>query len=300
MKKKFFHLTAKAVGEGFRRWYGAGKPGAGGRLKVGLALGGGGARGIAHIGVLKVLEAAGIPVDVVTGASMGGFIAAAYAAGKSPAELEALALRFANPLQLMRLMDPSPFTRGFLQGKRVREFLETLIGPHTTFADTRIPLALTAVDLPRGQLVVLRDGSLVDAVMATSALPGLWPPVERDDMELVDGGLLNNVPVDVARQLGADVVIAVRVAPAFPRPDRVLFNIPLLPQFGDHFYQSVLILSDALTNHQMAEMRPEVVLSPRLSDAVWLLGFDRAAESLAAGELAAIQALDKIKRVTGR
>jgi NTE family protein len=274
------------------------KPKGAARPKVGLALGGGGARGLAHIGVLKILEEAGIPIDIITGASMGGVIAAAYAVGKSPAEIEAVAMRYTHPMQLMRLLDPSPFQRGFLQGKRVRELLETIIAPQVTFAQTRLPVAFTAVDLPRGELVILREGNLIEAVMATTAVPGLWPPVELDGRQLADGGLLNNVPVDLARQLGADLVIAVRVAPRFPRPDPVLLDVPFLPNFGDHFYQSVLILSDALTNHQMEEMRPDVILNPEMPDSIWLLGFDQAPQAIAAGKTAAIASLEQIRQIT--
>ena len=265
--------------------------------KIGLALGGGGARGLAHIGVLKALDAANIPIDVITGASIGGAIAAAYAMGKSPVEIETVAMRYANPMQLMRLMDPSPFQRGFLQGKRVRAVLESIIGAQSTFANTRIPLALTAVDLPRGQLVILRDGSLLDAVMATSAVPGLWPPVPHGDAQLVDGGILNNLPVDVARQMGADVIIAVSVAPRFPRPDPIILDVPFLPHFGDQFYQSVLILSDALTRHQLEEAHPEIVLTPEMDDSIWLLGFDQASQAIRAGELAVQQRLEEIRKV---
>jgi NTE family protein len=227
---------------------------------------------------------------------MGGVIAAAYAAGKTPAELEALALHYANPMQLMRLMDPNPFRRGFLQGRRVRDFIEKIIGPERTFADIPIRLALTAVDLLRGDLVVLQEGRLTDAVMATSAVPGLWPPVPRGEAHLVDGGLLNNLPVDIARSLGADIVIAVHVAPRFPREQPVTLDVPFLPEFGDHFYQSVLILSDALTRHQLEETRPEVFIHPEMPDSIWLLGFDRAAEAIGAGERAAAIALPKIHR----
>lgn len=265
--------------------------------KIGLALGGGGARGLAHIGVLKVFEEAHISIGWLTGSSIGGVIAAAYAAGRSPAQLEAVALRYAHPTQLMRMMDPSRLQRGILQGRSVRRLLVELIGDEISFADLRIPLALTAVDLPRGQLVVLQEGCVVDAVMATSAVPGIWPPVERGDAQLVDGGLLNNIPVDITRQLGAEVVVAVSVAPLFPRQAPLVFNVPFLPVFGDLFYQSILILSDALTRHQIEHHRPEILLCPEIPDDVWLMGFDRAAETIAAGEkaaraqLAAIQAL---------
>jgi NTE family protein len=267
--------------------------------KLGLALGGGGARGLAHIGVLKVLEEAGIQVDMVAGSSMGGVVAAAYAAGRTPAELTEIAHFYANPRNLVRMLDPAPFRRGFLQGKPVREMLEKALGAETTFADTRIPVALPTTDLPRGALVVVKDGNLVDATMATCAVPGLWPTVTINGRELADGGLLDNIPVDVLREMGAEVVVAVRVAPIFPRREACILDVPLLPNFGDHFYQSVLILSDALTVFQLEKCPPDVLLTPDIPDCVWLLGFDRPAEAIAAGEAAARQALPQILAAVG-
>lgn len=262
--------------------------------RLGLALGGGGARGLAHIGVLKVLEEAGIRVDFAAGSSIGGVVAAAYAAGKTPAEMEALAHRYADRRNLLGLLDPSPFQAGFLQGKRIREVISTFMGEDATFATTRFPLALTATDLPRGAPTVIRDGSLIDAVMATSALPGLWPPVVINGCQLADGGLTNNIPVDVLRQMGADVVIAVRVAPCFPRLDGTVLDVPLLPDFGDRFYHSILILSDALTNYQLDKNPPDVMLVPEIPDCVWLLGFDQPDQAIRAGEAAARNALPAI------
>jgi NTE family protein len=264
--------------------------------RLGLALGGGGARGLAHIGVLKVLDEAGIRVDFAAGSSIGGVIAAAYAAGKTPAEMEALAHRYADRRNLLALLDPSPFHGGFLQGKSIRELFDHFIGPGRTFADTNLSLAVTATDLPRGAPKVIRDGLLIDAVMATSALPGLWPPVLINGCQLADGGLTNNIPVDVLRQMGADVVMAVRVAPCFPRQNGTILDVPLLPDFGDRFYHSILILSDALTSYQLDKNPPDVMLIPDIPDCVWLLGFDQPDQAIRAGEDAARKALPAIQK----
>jgi len=179
--------------------------------KVGLALSGGGARGLAHIGVLKVLEQEGVPIDYLAGASMGGLIAAGYAAGLIPDFLEQEALRMGNIRRLLALADRSLPRRGLFEGQKVRQYLAGHLGDRT-FDDLRLPLALVAVDLNGGREVILRDGPVVDAVRATISLPGVFTPVERDGQLLVDGGLLNNLPADVVRQMGADVVIAVDVS----------------------------------------------------------------------------------------
>jgi len=186
---------------------------------LGLALSGGGARGLAHIGVLKALEDAHIQVDYLAGTSMGGVIAAAYAAGMSPSEIETIALEYANLRTLWRLADPTLPRKGVFKGKQLEVFFRRHLG-EKTFADLRIPLTLVAVDLNSGKEIHLNEGVVAPAVRATVSVPGLLAPVERDGQRLVDGGLLNNLPVDVVRNMGADVVLAVDVysnseAPSF-------------------------------------------------------------------------------------
>lgn len=267
------------------------------RPKIGLALGGGGARSLAHIGVLKVLELAGIPIDAITGSSMGGFVAAAYAAGLSPAEMEAEALRMAHPAEMVKMMDLSPFRRGLLQGKHIREYLEKLIGADRTFDSLRIPLAVTAVDLRLGKPLLLREGSVIDAVLATCTVPGLLPPVPAGEALLVDGGLLDNVPVEAACQLGAERVIAVVAAPDYPRetPPPNPHPLPdIVPDFLEDFYQAVLIMAAGLTRERLKDSCPEIVLRPAIPDNMSLLGFTQAAEAIAAGEAAAQAALPQI------
>jgi NTE family protein len=139
------------------------------RPVVGLTLSGGGARGLAHIGVLKVLERRAVPIDCISGASMGGVLAAAYASGLSPQMLESLALRMARLRRLVRLVDLRPPRRGLLAGTKLRSYLAQFIPPGLTFADLRLPLALEAVDLRTGEEVALAEGPVLDAALATSA-----------------------------------------------------------------------------------------------------------------------------------
>ena len=267
---------------------------------IGLALGGGGARSLAHIGTLKVLEQAGIPVHRLTGASMGGMIAAAYAFGLPLAEIESAAIRMANPRQLIRLTDFTPFHRGILAGKHVRQFIANIFGAESTFADLHIPLALTATDLTRGQLVLLKEGLLVDAVLATCTVPGLWPPVQIGNTLLVDGGFYNNLPVDICRQMGADIVIALDAAPHFPRQalntsEGSQHPLPgPVPEFVEDFYQAMMILSDLLTHKQLEDAPPDYIVRPIMADDISLIAFHRAKEIIAAGEQAARSALPEI------
>ena len=179
-------------------------------IKLGLALSGGGARGLAHIGVLRALENTNIRPDYLAGTSMGGVIAAGYAAGLSPDDLEQIAQEFATLRKLWGLADPTLPRRGLFQGERLLAFFERCI-QGCTFADLNIPLTLVAVDLNSGQEVHLREGSVAEALRATVSIPGLLAPVERNGQRLVDGGLLNNLPVDVVQAMGADITLGVDV-----------------------------------------------------------------------------------------
>jgi NTE family protein len=268
------------------------------RPKIGLVLGGGGARGLAHIGVIKVLTRYGIPIDCLAGCSIGGFIAAAFATGLTTLELDAEALRMTRIRRLMRLVDLSGPRRGLIEGNRVRAYLCDLLGKDTRIEDLSIPLAFPTVDLPTGQLIVLQKGSLVDAVHATMAVPGLFTPVSLGGCQLVDGGLLNNVPVDLARKMGADITIAVDVSPGSNQAAAGKSELDenawpaWLPPFARDFYQAELIMVSALTEIRMREAQPEILIRPCLPAGISIFwGFTRACEAIEAGEQAALQIL---------
>jgi NTE family protein len=272
------------------------------RPVVGLALGGGGARGLAHIGVLKVLEEAGIAVNCLSGTSMGGLIAAAAAAGLSVSKMEALALKMGSMREWVSMVGLLPSRRGLLDANKVRAFLlETFAGdPH--FAGLQVPLALSAVDLDRGEEVVLAEGSLAQAVMATIAVPGLFPPVEKGGQRLIDGGVLNNVPANLLRKMGAQVVLAVDVGPSsrwdetWAGPELPSPLSALLPRLILDFYQTEMIMVAALTRAKLREARPEVLIRPDLGPEITLLtGFAHARTIIDAGERAARESLPEIR-----
>jgi len=178
------------------------------RKKIGLALSGGSVRGAAHLGVLEVLEREGIRPDCVAGVSAGSVVGAVYCAGLDLDEMKRLALG----LQWRKLGRVTRPRLGFFDGSRLEEYLNEAIGP-LQFEELEIPLAAVAVDIVRGELVVLKEGPVAPAVRASCAIPGIFTPVERGDQILVDGGVLNNLPVSVAREMGADYVIAVDLLP---------------------------------------------------------------------------------------
>lgn len=271
--------------------------------KVGLVLSGGGARGLAHIGVLKVLERAGISVDVLAGASMGGLLAAAYAAGYSATALEERALELSSLRNLMKLVDLAPARRGLLEGSRVRDYIVDLLGVERSFADLRIPLILASVDLVSGSLVPLHEGLLTPAVLATIAFPGLFPPAELGQYRLVDGGVLDNLPVDLARQMGAEVIVGVDVQvnpaeelPWQDLPVRPRWPVPL-PDFFLDFYRAELIMVAELTRARLREVQPEILVRPPIPpDLTMFMGFTRAREAIAAGEQAASNLLPRLQQ----
>lgn len=178
-------------------------------LKIGIALGSGSARGWAHIGVLKALEEMGIRPDVMAGTSIGALVGGASLVGQLDA-LEEWVKRLER-LDILRLMDARLSAGGFMRGDRLMSALSSYVEDRD-IQDLETPLGIVATDLNAGREVWLRQGSLQDAVRASIALPGLFSPVLLDGRWLLDGGLVNPVPVSVCRAMGADIVIAVNLS----------------------------------------------------------------------------------------
>ena len=173
---------------------------------LGLALGSGGSRGVAHIGFLRALEEVGVKPDFITGTSMGAVVGAAYAAGLTVEEMKEATFG-------LRILDLLTFTgkRGGVSGTRkMREQLIKYIGD-ITFADLKIPFRCYAVDMISQRLIEFSSGSVVDAVVASASIPVVFNPTERDGMRLIDGGILERVPVSQVKQMGADIVVGVDV-----------------------------------------------------------------------------------------
>jgi len=190
-----------------------------GNVKIGYALGGGAARGLSHIGVLKVLHENGIYPDIIAGTSIGAIIGALYAGGYDPGDIEQLVLGL-DWKKLVYLFDMTLPLSGLLQGKRVVSLLKSILRD-TTFSQLRCDFACVATDIISGEQVVLRDGSLIEAVRASISIPGIFTPVVIKGRYLVDGGLINTVPVSVCREMGAKYVIGVNVIPV---PTKIMCN----------------------------------------------------------------------------
>lgn len=243
-------------------------------MNISLALGGGGAKGNSHIGVIRRLEKEGYKIEAVAGTSFGGIVAVFYAAGYSIAEIEKM---FAG-LDQAGLYGHAPEQGPSLLGLAgAAKWLKQVFG-EKTFADLQLPCAVTAVDLTCGCEIILSQGRLVDAILATVAVPGVLPHVHMHEWELVDGGVLNPVPVSVARSLAPKLpVVAVVLTEPLGVPAKT-WTIPLpnlLPralmdrlsrfsyaQAFDVFLRSLDIVDRAITEYRLEVDKPEVVIRP--------------------------------------
>jgi NTE family protein len=174
--------------------------------KIGLALGGGGALGAAHIGVLKALQESGIQVGCISGTSAGALVASLYAFGKNWEELAEIA----KQIKWMEISKLSLSRYGLLSNEKLRVLLKESIG-EVCIENAQIPLAIVATDIATGEEVVLYEGDVAKAVMASTCIPGIYVPIEMEGRLLVDGGIVENVPVSPLKKLGADVIIGVNL-----------------------------------------------------------------------------------------
>jgi NTE family protein len=298
------------------------------RLRVGLALGGGAARGWSHIGVLRVLDAAGIRPDVIAGCSIGAVVGGCYAAGKI-AEIEAFALSLTKR-RVMGLLDFHLSGSGLIAGGRLQKLLEVDLGG-LRVEGLPIRFGTVATELVTGHEIWLTRGSLVDALRASYALPGVFDPVRLGGRWLMDGALVNPVPVTVARAFGADVVICVNLnndirlrgtvipdhgeeengalgegfAADAPRPG--LFSQWLdnprpkrerrsAPGMASVMIDAFNITQDRISRSRLAGDPPDAMVSPKLA-AIGLFEFHRAAEAIELGRQAAERSLPDIREM---
>ncbi|MCJ7425828.1 MAG: patatin-like phospholipase family protein [Dehalococcoidales bacterium] len=266
------------------------------KKKVGLALGGGAARGLAHIGVLEVLQREGIPIDMIAGTSIGGLVGAFCARGQDFGLLKDMAVKI-NLVKMLSLADLALPKSGLFGGKAVISMLEKMMGNDVKFEELPIPLALVATDIITGEEVVIDRGSVLEGVRATISIPGIFTVAKRQGRYLVDGGLVNPVPVSVLKDMGADFIIAVNVMPDVG--DRVhhlkkegkkdwkepnIFNVIL-----QSLYIGTYIIAKASTEGADIVINPDTAhISPG--------DFHHARECIEEGEIATREAMPEIKR----
>ncbi|MFN0088558.1 MAG: patatin-like phospholipase family protein [Blastocatellia bacterium] len=252
------------------------------RPVLGLALGGGMARGCAHVGVLREFERHHLPIDLIAGTSVGSLIGGAYAAGLTPDQIEQIALNISwNDLGRMTVS-----RLGFYNSERTEVFVREKF-PVIEFQKTRIPFGAVATDIQTGKMVIFTEGSIPLAIRASCAVPIFYTPVMVNGRMMVDGGLVGHIPASVARLMGADLVIAVDVnSQHLPIPPPThLFTVmsQSLSIIGRHAVQYIYEDADVVIRPEIEHVRPD--------------DLSKAAEMIAAGEEAARRIIPKIKRL---
>jgi len=290
------------------------------RPRIGLVLSGGGARGLAHVGVIQILEEMKIPIDYVAGTSMGAIVGAFYASGISPAEMEKMVVSMEWNEAFMDKPPPSelPFRRkkdaadflinfdlgfrdgkftipkGLLQGQNLNLMLKSMLIHNEgidDFDQLNIPFRAVATDIETGNPVILSKGDLVRAIRASMSIPAMFAPVEIDGKMLVDGGVANNLPVDVIRRMGADIVIAVDISTNLSKRDQLTTSIEITSQLTS-------IMVQRNTAYQISTLREcDVLIQPNLGD-ITTGEFFRAGEAVIVGRKKAESMKETLARLS--
>ncbi|MFC4765492.1 patatin-like phospholipase family protein [Dyella koreensis] len=249
--------------------------------RIGLALGGGAAKGFAHIGVIKMLEANGIHPDVVAGTSAGSVVGALYASGMDPFQMQEQAFA----LDESKIRDVSLFSGsgGLVQGQKLQDYVNQLVG-NRSMEKLKLPFAAVSTQLEDGHRTVFVRGNTGQAVRASSSIPGVFQPVEISGRHYVDGGVVSPVPVDAARQLGADFVIAVDISSkaSGSNPNGMLGVVG----------QSISIMGQKLGEQELA--RADTVIRPKVNQ-IGATDFEQKNQAILEGERAAMAAMPAIK-----
>jgi NTE family protein len=248
-------------------------------LRVGLALGGGAARGFAHVGVIKALEAAGIPVDVVTGTSAGSMVAVLYASGMNAAQLQ----QASSTMDEATLADWTLSTRGMIKGQALQDYVNGQV-KNRTLETMAKPVGVVATDFQSGEAVNFVRGNSGMAVRASASIPGVFSPTKIGDRTYVDGGLASPVPAKAAKQMGADFVIAIDISARPGKPPEGL---------AATLNQTVAIMGQNLRNEEL-KAYADIVIHPNL-DHVSGTDFKSRTLSIAEGEAATVRELAQIK-----
>ncbi|HWS40530.1 MAG TPA: patatin-like phospholipase family protein [Arenimonas sp.] len=249
------------------------------KIRIGLALGGGAAKGFAHIGVIKMLEANGFRVETVAGTSAGSVVGAMYASGMNSFQMQQKAIA----LDESTIRDVSLFSGGLLKGQKLQDYVNTLV-QQRPIERMKKPFAAVATKLETGERIVFTRGNTGQAVRASSSIPGVFEPVVIGKWHYVDGGIVSPVPVDAARQLGADMVIAVDISSkaSGKNPDGLLGIVN----------QAISIMGQKLGEQELA--RADVVIRPRVGN-IGPTEFEQRNQAIIEGEKAALAALPQIR-----
>ena len=221
------------------------------RPKIGLALGSGGARGLAHIGILSVLLENNIPIDYIAGVSAGSIVGAYYALNLEIESMEDKVKKLTKR-DMLKLIDPISPKKALIAGNRIKAFIKDLV-TDKLFSDTKIPLSIIATDFCSGEEVIIRQGNITDAVRASISIPGIFPPVKLNSRMLFDGGIVNPTPIDVVKSMGADIVIAVDLT--MKKPIKIEN-----PTIVETLMQAYEILRMQSTRFNIAKMNQNIII----------------------------------------
>jgi NTE family protein len=274
---------------------------------VGIALGGGGAFGIAHVGVLAALMDAGVPIDLVAGTSMGSIIAIGYAAGLEPSKMTEIAGRIGNVRTALSVIDPSLTGTGLLNGRRLVAIFAPFL-PCRSFDDVVVPCRVVAMDVETGERVDIGTGRLDSAFRASCSIPVVFNPVRVGSRIVIDGGMIDPVPTDVVREMGADVVVAVNVVPhlergvttaisrSFKRASRLnpfsyLTGARDMPDMVDVFMNALQITEYELGNFKSLDA--DVLVNVDMAEFTWI-DFHRALAMIERGREAGERVAHKV------
>ena len=280
---------------------------AGGVPRIGLCLSSGGARGLAHVGVIQVLEEEGIPIAAISGTSMGAYVGSLWAAGFNGAQLESLAAEIKDRRTLFRLLDPLfPPSAGLIRGEKIRHHLERSLGT-MTFADLRKPLLVVATDLDSLEAKVFDSGCVAEAVHASAAIPGVCAPVVVHGRRYTDGGASEPLPVHVLRQrFGVEHVLAVNVVPTPEDLERCNESSPRALSWNPLRWVNLLAYGNVLDTFRRSLMASQmqvaakeardadVLMHPIFCESRWY-DFENFDRYIKAGRDAAIAALPEIR-----
>jgi NTE family protein len=267
--------------------------------RIGLALGGGSARGLAHIGVIKVLKQEGIPIDMIAGTSIGAIVGGLYALRRNIVRIENVADEMSRA-RLFSLLDLTFHRTGLIGGRRIMSWAKSIIGRDVQFSELEVPFACVATDIMTGEEIVINEGSVMEAVRASFSIPGLFSVVKLQGRYLVDGGLVNPVPISAVKNMGAEFTIAVNVIPDMSAADGTPWTgIEGKKRFKEPNIAEVLMQSTyigAWPLVQTALKSADLVIEPQVAS-IGPGDFHRARECILQGELAASDQVPKLKRI---
>ena len=249
------------------------------KIRIGIALGGGAAKGFAHIGVIKMLEANGFKLEVVSGTSAGSMVGAFYASGMDAFQMQ----QHAVALDEASIRDVTLFNGGLVRGQKLQDYVNQMVG-NRAFDKMKKPFAAVSTQLETGERTVFVRGNIGQAVRASCSIPGVFEPVKIGNFRYIDGGVVSPVPVDAARQLGADFVIAVDISTRITgkTPENLLGVVN----------QSITIMGQKLGEQELA--RADVIIRPKVND-IGPADFEQRARAILEGEKAALAAMPQLR-----